>query len=146
MQMKLTILLPLLSVFALESDVIGEAYSSSSNPSHAVTYGYADVSYYNLNSSSDWITPEIVSELVLPSNLPSAPETAEAIPTTTQYYDGSSKLKHSRIKCRLFVTERNCLNQVSCGWCDETNACIPGSEAGPLLPCDAKKFRYEVAQ
>lgn len=142
--MKLTnLFLSLLTVYSLESDVIGESYSSSSTPSHAVTYGYADVSMYSLNSVDGWITPEIVQELVLPSNLPSAPETAEEIPTTTQYYDGSSKLKHSKIKCRLYVTERSCLNQSSCGWCDETQACIPGSESGPLLPCELSMFRYE---
>lgn len=144
--MKLTILfLSLLSVYSLQSDVIGESSSSSPNPILAVTYGYAEVSLYTLSSSSDWISPEIVQELVLPNNLPSAPETAEEIPTTTQYYDGTSNLKHSKIKCRLFVTERNCLNQSSCGWCDETKSCIPGSETGPLFGCELNMFRYDTS-
>ncbi|CAG9310593.1 unnamed protein product [Blepharisma stoltei] len=142
--MEITKFIILLFTFAFASDVIGEAYSEElkSKSTSAITYKLASVAGYTIQDLSGWISPRIVSELTLDSQDASITGSADVIPSESQYYDGSSNLHASSLRCRLLVSIKTCTALPSCGWCGSSNICIPGSLEGPLYPCELGHYTY----
>lgn len=67
------------------------------------------------------------------------------LPSESDYYDGSRKLKITSTTCNQWTTlPQLCMKQSSCGWCGSTNTCIPGNNLGPLAPCLAGKFFFSA--
>ena len=132
------------TVSSLSADVIGETYSNSidSESTSSITYKLASVSKYSLDDSSGWISPRIVDDLSLANVDGPVVNTAETVPSSTQYYDGSSNLSSSSIRCRLMVSMSSCFAANNCGWCKSLGRCIPGSIDAPLYPCDAGMYVY----
>ena len=131
-------------VFSLHSDVIGESYSNSvdSHPSSAITYKMASVGNYKLDDEAGWISPRIVDDLSLIINDGPVVNEAETVPSQTQYYDGSSNLNSSSLRCRLMVSMTSCYAANNCGWCKTLGRCIPGNQDAPLYPCEPDMYVY----
>jgi len=132
-------------VLASTSDVIGLTYTSSMKQkgTSAVTYKQASVGSYTLDSSVEWVSPRIVHDLSLSAPEPSKVEAAEAVPSQTNYYDGSSNVKASGLQCRILVSSSSCLASTSCGWCKATETCIPGTPTSPLVTCPQNSYVYQ---
>lgn len=142
--MELTKFIVFMALTVLAADVIGEAYSEElkSPVSSAITYKMASVDGYTIQDLSGWISPRIVNELSLDEPDGAVKGAADEVPSEVQYYDGSSNLHASGIRCRLLVSLKSCTALASCGWCGSAGICIPGSRDGPLYPCELKHYTY----
>ena len=137
-------LIAIAGVQSTHSDIIGEAYSNSvdSRPSSAITYKLASVSAYTLSDETGWVMPKIVDDLSLMSTDGPVVNEAETVPSQTQYYDGSSNLSSSSLRCRLMVSMTSCYAANNCGWCKSLGRCIPGNTESPLYPCEPNMYIY----
>lgn len=140
----LTLLLSIYPVFSLKSDIIGETYSNSpdSESSSAITYKQASIGKYTLDDPSGWVSPRIVDDLSLAFSDGPVVNKAETVPSQTQYYDGSSNLSSSSLRCRLMVSMSSCFAANNCGWCKSLGRCIPGSQEAPIYPCEEGMYVY----
>lgn len=140
----LTLLMMVASAFTQHTDVIGETYSNTidSESSSAITYNKASIGKYYLQDTAGWVSPRIVDDLSLVISDGPIINTAETIPSNTQYYDGSSNLSSSSLRCRLMVSMTSCFSASNCGWCKSLGRCIPGSEEAPLYPCESGMYIY----
>lgn len=74
------------------------------------------------------------------SNVDSNTITANTTKESGVYYDGNAQW---RAKCAGKKANKSCVNEKNCGWCSETNKCIPGNSNGPALPCGKNNFYFE---
>ncbi len=71
------------------------------------------------------------------------PVSVVEIPSETDYYDGSKKLKITVVNCNQWASKKEaCLHQGQCGWCGSSNTCISGNKGGPTAPCLRGTFLY----
>ena len=142
----LTLFLTLTKALALQSDVIGETYSNPEDveSTSAITYKLASVAKYTIAEDSNWIIPKIIDDLSLVSNDAPVINKAEPIPSQTQYYDGSSNLSSSTLRCRLIVSMTSCFASNNCGWCKSLGRCIPGNSESALYPCEPGSYVYST--
>jgi hypothetical protein len=66
-------------------------------------------------------------------------ETPDEIKTWSKhynYYDGSYNLATMKVHCNFLSSKPNeCVNNPNCGYCQQNNSCIPGSDKGPMTNC-----------
>lgn len=130
----------------LEADVLGGNSNFSGKNNSAITYGLADVGAYSYPQQE-------LAKLKSPSFLPKLPEkfdipragpleNVEEIPSSTDYYDGSTNLNKKKMVCKIYGNASDCLKNSSCGWCGSNNSCILGNNLGPLQSCKKSSFLY----
>lgn len=69
--------------------------------------------------------------------------TADSFVTDKFYYNGRDNLNAIHINCNVYSTEPSkCVHNMKCGWCGQSNSCIPGSSSGPLAPCLRNTYLY----
>ena len=66
------------------------------------------------------------------------------IPSTTSYYDGSTKLNKITINCKIFANPTDCLHSSNCGWCGSVSGCVAGTNLGPLEPCVKSSYIFSA--
>lgn len=60
-----------------------------------------------------------------------------------KYYDGSTGFKTERAQCNAYTTQPiSCLSQDTCGWCRDSNSCVPGNNLGPFTPCSMNGYVF----
>jgi hypothetical protein len=98
----------------------------------------------NYIQHQDSYTPvKYVSKLPTHKQLRGEVATADELPSVTEYYDGSLKLKTTTVYCNQWLTSKEaCMNQKQCGWCASSNSCIPGNANGPNVPCLRGTYLY----
>jgi hypothetical protein len=70
-------------------------------------------------------------------------ERANGFITGKNYYDGRNNLNAKHLTCNVYSSEpHSCVHNIKCGWCGESNKCIPGTSAGPLSNCLRNSFFY----
>ena len=68
---------------------------------------------------------------------------ADGFVTDKFYYNGRDNLNAIHINCNVYSTQpHSCVQNMKCGWCGQSNSCIPGSQSGPLAPCLRNTFLY----
>lgn len=68
---------------------------------------------------------------------------ADGFVTDKFYYNGRDNLNAIHINCNVYSTQpHSCVHNMKCGWCGQSNTCIPGSQSGPLSPCLRSTFLY----
>jgi hypothetical protein len=56
--------------------------------------------------------------------------------TDKNYYNGRDNLNAININCNVYNTQpASCVHNMKCGWCGQSNTCIPGTSAGPMGNC-----------
>lgn len=61
------------------------------------------------------------------------------------YYNGRDNLNAIHINCNVYSTQpHSCVHNMKCGWCGQSNTCVPGSQSGPLAPCLRGTFLYSA--
>lgn len=133
-----------------QGDVLGESFNFNGKAARgAIAYGLANTGGFSPESNpqfSNYIKPEFVvklpNKIALPS--PGPLESVEEVPSTTNYYDGSTKLNKITINCKLISTPSDCIHNSSCGWCGSTNTCISGTNLGPLEPCVKSSYIFSA--
>jgi len=129
-------------------DKVGVASTDKSGAVMAVAYSVAktNTDQYFINNQKGYASPEYVAKL--PKRKPlSGGEiiSVDELPSATDYYDGSRKLRITTTSCTKWTTLPDlCKGQPTCGWCASTNSCIPGNTSGPLAPCLAGRFFYSA--
>lgn len=96
-----------------------------------------------LNTDSGFRKVETVSKL--PPYIPitgGVKESAEAIPSETNYYDGEHGLNAMKINCKIYKDPSTCLHTNQCGWCHANNTCIVGNSMGPLDECPRSRYQF----
>lgn len=115
------LLLTVTSVLVFSQDVLGQAYSglASDLDRASVTFALASSGYPERNG---WMSPELVSDVKgMPKPGPSPVETADEVPSASEYYDGSARLRGTS-QCALLVSARTCGERMGCVWCE--GACL----------------------
>ena len=102
---------------ATSQDVLGRAYSgTASDEDHtSITFALAKNRYID---HEDWLSPVTISSLqteVKPG--PNPVETADEVPSETEYYDGSVHLRGNSV-CSMLLTEKRCEEKTGCVWCE----------------------------
>ena len=70
-------------------------------------------------------------------------EKADGFTTDKNYYNGRDNLNAIHINCNVHSTApADCINNNGCGWCGQSNTCVPGTSSGPLAPCLRNSFLY----
>lgn len=132
-------------------DTLAEEYNFESigkASKGAISYGMASNSGYILppEVSNTYIAPTFVKKL--PENMeapePGPSESVDEIASTTDYYDGSSKLNTVYIKCNIYADPNDCFRQSSCGWCGSRNTCVLGNNIGPLQSCVKSSYIFSA--
>jgi hypothetical protein len=98
---------------------------------------------YTLNNDSGFRKVETVDKL--PPYVPiqsGVKESAEAIPSQTDYYDGEYGLNAMKINCKIYKDPSTCLHTNQCGWCHANNTCIVGNSMGPLDECPRSRYQF----
>lgn len=74
----------------------------------------------------DYANPITVNKLPDEVRKPSVGplEAVNEIPTQHDYYDGSLRLNSVKIKCTIFTTKSDCIQNSFCGWCGSSNSCM----------------------
>jgi len=75
---------------------------------------------------------------------PGPAESVDEIPSSSDYYDGSSKLNVIRVDCRIYATPSDCFTHSSCGWCGSANSCVLGNNLGPLQRCQKSTYIFSA--
>ena len=88
----------------------------------------------------------MVSKLpsMIPPPKPGPAETVNEIPTSTDYYDGSSKLNVIKVTCNIYANKLDCLRSSHCGWCGSTSSCVLGNNLGPLQKCVRSTYIFSA--
>lgn len=73
---------------------------------------------------------------------PGPQESIEEIPSSVEYYDGSTNLNTVKLQCRIYANPTDCLHQSQCGWCGSSTGCILGNNLGPLQPCAKSSYMF----
>ena len=69
--------------------------------------------------------------------------TANGFITDKFYYNGRDNLNAIHINCNVYSTNpSSCVHNMKCGWCGQSNTCIPGTLSGPMAPCLRNTFLY----
>lgn len=63
--------------------------------------------------------------------------------TDKNFYNGRDNLNAIHLNCNVYSTApADCVNNSKCGWCGQSNTCIPGTSSGPLAPCLRDSFLF----
>ena len=63
--------------------------------------------------------------------------------TDKNYYNGRDNLNAIHMNCNVYnTTPADCVHNMKCGWCGQSNTCIAGTSAGPLGNCLRDSFLY----
>ena len=88
------------------------------------------------------ISPDISNNS--PFQYPSKIETADELPTVSEYYNGESNLNVIKLNCTIY-NQHTCYTISSCGWCGNLNKCISGNEQTPYEPlCIRSTYIYSL--
>jgi hypothetical protein len=70
---------------------------------------------------------------------------ADGFVTDKLYYNGRDNLNAIHINCNVYSTQpHSCVHNMKCGWCGQSNTCVPGSQSGPLASCLRSTFLYSA--
>ncbi len=70
---------------------------------------------------------------------------ADGFVTDKFYYNGRDNLNAIHINCNIYTSDpHSCVHNMKCGWCGQSNTCIPGSQSGPLAPCFRNSYLYSA--
>jgi hypothetical protein len=70
-------------------------------------------------------------------------ERANTFVTDKLYYNGRDNLNAKHLTCNVYSTEpHSCVHNINCGWCGQSNTCVPGSSSGPMGRCLYNTFLY----
>lgn len=68
---------------------------------------------------------------------------ANAFITDKNYYNGRDNINAIHVNCNVYSTvPADCVHNMNCGWCGQSNTCVPGTQAGPMGNCMRNTYLY----
>lgn len=129
------------------NNIISSTYSEGStfNNGDAFSSAFAKNKYTSplgIAMKNAEISPHINSNS--PFQYPSKIESADELPTVSEYYNGEHNLNVIKVNCTIY-NKHICYTMSSCGWCGSLNKCIHGNEQIPYEPlCVKSTYIYSI--
>lgn len=109
----------------------------------AVAYNYEQTSTTETDKmvKQSGISPKIVDKLPTERFEKSEKIDPEFTVSNDDYYDGTKTFSARQQNCKQYSNNKDkCLTVQHCGYCIETNSCVPGLEGKALNGCKSFKF------